>query len=71
MSRVSQDELSRDAAETARLVRLTLAGDSTAFERIILRYEAMSSGRTNHWPIREQMNAGKSDAQIAAFLTNR
>jgi RNA polymerase sigma-70 factor, ECF subfamily len=40
MSRVSQDELSRDAAEIARLVRLTLGGDSTAFERIILRYEA-------------------------------
>jgi RNA polymerase sigma-70 factor (ECF subfamily) len=40
MSRVSQDEGSRDAAETARLVRLTLGGDSAAFEQIILRYEA-------------------------------
>src|SRR5688572_31036732 len=39
MSRVSQEELSRDVAETARLVRLTLGGDSTAFEQIILRYE--------------------------------
>jgi RNA polymerase sigma-70 factor (ECF subfamily) len=39
MSRLSQDELSGDAAETARLVRLTLGGDSTAFEQIILRYE--------------------------------
>jgi RNA polymerase sigma-70 factor (ECF subfamily) len=40
MSRVSHEELSRDAVETARLVRLTLGGDSTAFERIIVRYEA-------------------------------
>jgi RNA polymerase sigma-70 factor (ECF subfamily) len=40
MSRVAPEELSRDVAETARLVRLTLGGDSTAFEQIILRYEA-------------------------------
>jgi RNA polymerase sigma-70 factor (ECF subfamily) len=40
MSRVSQEEISRDVAETARLVRLTLGGDSTAFEQIILRYQA-------------------------------
>jgi RNA polymerase sigma-70 factor, ECF subfamily len=39
MSRLSRDELSRDAAEIARLVRLTLGGDSTAFEPIIRRYE--------------------------------
>jgi RNA polymerase sigma-70 factor (ECF subfamily) len=39
MSRLSRDELSRETAETARLVRLTLGGDSTAFEQIILRYE--------------------------------
>src|SRR5688572_29103454 len=39
MSRLSQDELSPEAAEVARLVRLTLGGDSTAFEQIILRYE--------------------------------
>jgi len=39
MSRLSQDELSPDAAEITRLVRLTLGGDSTAFEQIILRYE--------------------------------
>jgi RNA polymerase sigma-70 factor (ECF subfamily) len=39
MSRVSEEELSRDAAEIARLVRLTLGGDSAAFEQIILRYE--------------------------------
>lgn len=39
MSRLSQDELSAEAAETARLVRLTLDGHSAAFEQIILRYE--------------------------------
>ena len=41
MSRVSQDELSLspEAAEITRLVRLTLGGDSAAFEQIILRYE--------------------------------
>jgi RNA polymerase sigma-70 factor (ECF subfamily) len=39
MSRLSQDELSPEAAEITRLVRLTLGGDSTAFEQIILRYE--------------------------------
>jgi RNA polymerase sigma-70 factor (ECF subfamily) len=39
MSRLSQDELSPEAAEIAGLVRLTLGGDSTAFEQIILRYE--------------------------------
>jgi RNA polymerase sigma-70 factor (ECF subfamily) len=39
MSRLSQRELSPEAAEITRLVRLTLGGDSTAFEQIILRYE--------------------------------
>jgi RNA polymerase sigma-70 factor, ECF subfamily len=39
MSRLSQDELSPEAAEIIKLVRLTLGGDSTAFEQIILRYE--------------------------------
>jgi RNA polymerase sigma-70 factor (ECF subfamily) len=39
MSQLSQDELSADAVETARVVRLTLAGNSAAFEQIILRYE--------------------------------
>lgn len=39
MSRVPEEDLSREVAETARLVRLTLGGDSTAFEQIILRYE--------------------------------
>ena len=37
MSRLSQDELSPEAAEITRLVRLTLGGDSTAFEQIIMR----------------------------------
>jgi len=39
MSRLSQEELSREADEIVQLVRLTLGGDSTAFEQIILRYE--------------------------------
>jgi RNA polymerase sigma-70 factor (ECF subfamily) len=39
MSRLSQDGLSPEAAEITKLVRLTLGGDSTAFEQIILRYE--------------------------------
>ena len=39
MSRLSHEELSQEAAEITRLVRLTLGGDSTAFEQIILRYE--------------------------------
>jgi RNA polymerase sigma-70 factor (ECF subfamily) len=39
MSRVSQEELSPEAAEITRLVRLTLGGDATAFEQIIERYE--------------------------------
>ena len=41
MSRVSQDELSLspEVVEITRLVRLTLGGDSAAFEQIILRYE--------------------------------
>ncbi len=40
MSRVSRDELSPEAEEIATLVRLTLRGDSTAFEQIIARYES-------------------------------
>jgi RNA polymerase sigma-70 factor, ECF subfamily len=40
MSGLSQEELSRDAAEIIDLVRLTLGGDSTAFEQIIVRYES-------------------------------
>lgn len=39
MSRVSQEEMSGEAAEATRLVRLVLGGDSAAFEQIILRYE--------------------------------
>jgi RNA polymerase sigma-70 factor (ECF subfamily) len=39
MSQLSQEELSSDAAAMARLVRLTLEGQSAAFEQIILRYE--------------------------------
>jgi RNA polymerase sigma factor (sigma-70 family) len=39
MSCVADDAGSRDTAETARLVQLTLGGDSSAFEQIILRHE--------------------------------
>jgi len=39
MSRLSQEELSREADDIVRFVRLTLGGDSAAFEQIILRYE--------------------------------
>ena len=39
MSRLAQEELSGEAAEATRLVRLVLGGDSAAFEQIILRYE--------------------------------
>jgi RNA polymerase sigma-70 factor, ECF subfamily len=39
MSRLSQEEVSSEAAEISRLVRLTLRGDTTAFEQIIRRYE--------------------------------
>jgi RNA polymerase sigma-70 factor, ECF subfamily len=39
MSRLSDVELSAEAAETARLVQLTLGGDSAAFEQIVLRHE--------------------------------
>ena len=39
MARISQEEQSAEAAEIATLVQLTLNGDSTAFEQIILRYE--------------------------------
>jgi RNA polymerase sigma-70 factor (ECF subfamily) len=39
MSRLSHDELSREAVEIARLVRLTLDGELAAFEQIIARFE--------------------------------
>ena len=39
MSRLAQEELSGEAAETVALVRLTLGGDTAAFEQIIVRYE--------------------------------
>jgi RNA polymerase sigma-70 factor (ECF subfamily) len=39
MSRVSEEELSRESAEIVRLVQLTLGGDTAAFEQIIRRYE--------------------------------
>jgi hypothetical protein len=39
MSRFSEREFSADTTETARLVQLTLGGDSAAFEQIIVRHE--------------------------------
>jgi RNA polymerase sigma-70 factor (ECF subfamily) len=39
MSRLSHEEVSREVAETSAIVRLTLGGDSAAFEQIIVRYE--------------------------------
>lgn len=44
MSRLAHEEPSAETAEIATLVRLTLAGDSTAFERIIRRYEVRVMG---------------------------
>src|SRR5262245_60397761 len=40
MSRVADEELSAEAAEVSRLVRLTLRGEAAAFEQIIIRYES-------------------------------
>jgi RNA polymerase sigma-70 factor (ECF subfamily) len=40
MSRVSRDLVSAEAAEATRLVRAALAGDSAAFETLVLRHEA-------------------------------
>jgi len=39
MSCLAEDAASGDTAEMARLIQLTLGGDSAAFEQIILRYE--------------------------------
>jgi RNA polymerase sigma-70 factor (ECF subfamily) len=40
MSQVFAETLPAEAAEVARLVRLTLRGDASAFEQIIMRYES-------------------------------
>lgn len=40
MSRVSDESAAAETADVARLVRLTLRGDRTAFEPIIVRYES-------------------------------
>ena len=60
MSRVSQEDLSRDVAETAKLVRLTLGGDSAAFEQIILRYE------TRVMTVAARLLGAKDDARDVA-----
>jgi RNA polymerase sigma-70 factor (ECF subfamily) len=40
MSCVLREEVSVEAAEVAGFIRLTLAGDASAFEQIVLRYES-------------------------------
>ena len=40
MSRLSAEDVASDTAEIARLVELTIGGDSAAFEQIVRRYEA-------------------------------
>jgi RNA polymerase sigma-70 factor, ECF subfamily len=40
MSRVSDESSAAETADVSRLVRLTLRGDRTAFEQIIVRYES-------------------------------
>ena len=60
MSRLSHEELSREAADIARLVRLTLGGDSTAFEQIIVRYE------TRVMTVAARLLGGREDARDVA-----
>jgi RNA polymerase sigma-70 factor (ECF subfamily) len=60
MSLLSEDELSSQDAEIARLVRLTLGGDSTAFEQIVLRYE------TRVMTMAARILGGRDDARDAA-----
>ena len=40
MSRVTEESPAAETADVSRLVRLTLRGDRTAFEQIIVRYES-------------------------------
>ncbi len=44
MSRLASEAVSPDEAEVARLVQLTLGGDSGAFEQIVMRYETRVMG---------------------------
>ena len=60
MSRLSHEELPPDAAEIARLVRLTLGGDSTAFEQIVARYE------TRVMAVAARLLGARDDAEDAA-----
>ena len=60
MSRLSAEELSAQDAEMVRLVRLTLAGDSTAFEQIVRRYE------TRVMTMAGRILGGRDDARDAA-----
>lgn len=60
MSRVSDAEMSPEATEIAKLVRLVLGGDSTAFEQIIARYERRIM------TMAMRLLGGRDDAQDAA-----
>ena len=60
MSRVSDEVLSAEAADIARLVRLTLRGDATAFEQIVLRYE------TRVMTLAARLVGGRDDARDVA-----
>jgi RNA polymerase sigma-70 factor (ECF subfamily) len=60
MSRPAETQLSAEAAEVARHVRLALAGDSAAFEHIVLRYE------TRVMSLAARLLGGKDEARDVA-----
>ncbi len=60
MSRLVSEAVSPDEAEVARLVRLTLGGDSGAFEQIVMRYETRVMGMAT------RLLGTRDDAQDAA-----
>jgi RNA polymerase sigma-70 factor (ECF subfamily) len=60
MSCASEEERSDHDAEIARLVRITLDGDSTAFEQIIIRYE------TRVMTLAARLLGGRDEAQDVA-----
>lgn len=60
MSRLASEAVSPDAAEVARLVQLTLGGDSGAFEQIVMRYETRVMGMAT------RLLGTRDDAQDAA-----
>ena len=60
MSRLVSEAVSPDEAEVARLVQLTLGGDSGAFEQIVMRYETRVMGMAT------RLLGTRDDAQDAA-----